>query len=778
MTRRNAITAVTGQIFEEGWTGKGKGRARPDRRVSVNMNRSRNMARAAQGHRAAFFKMVRGGGTKTAGQLADQFTYLFGRDEKCVEVHDSRGTYDGAKTMTPEQIEAAADRWASDWRGFTQAGHTTHMVMSFPHGSRVSHVSQIAREICDEMLGGRFDYMIAVHADRQHPHAHIVVNRRNAHGELFYLKRGTEFSYETFRQAMVDHARHYGIQLEATGRLQRGLATRGPTTGQWQQQKKVAEAKGDTFQAPPGRERIGADLDRALRRIDHYSHVYRGIAAAATRDNFHDLATACERAAELLQAGEAIPTEGDAYMHTEEDFDRKYTEMRDKMALVEARIAAAAPNERPGIEARRDAIYASISHMQPKGTRSAELNEPASDTGVYSAANRAAAVSQLNMAGRDKLDRALDGTGIDPVEVENRMRVGAQSLSTERDWIAADLRAVAEARGLDLRSEQDMNKALDTLDETYDRLAKDYGIDDAISRREAGDVEARLDAKVALEIAELRRQGYDRAAISERSHDIEDKARAEIEAADRNGMTDAEYRAAVRAEHKSVDPTMDQLSRRDETSEYNAANRQAREDTAALDEAIKARDATWEDALRDEADHRGQQAEAAFEREQGGQGRSPQTDDFSVWRDREAISDLSQHPILGGTSSGADLADRDRRADQAAEERRPAVTGTGMTDQARAELRAHAHPVGAEDERRLKEAVERNLSHDDLDKLRRGDARGLAGVGTREDQLEMARDYLRATKDASQSAVERVNEQLAAERAQTRRGHDQGVDHG
>lgn len=659
MTRRNAITAVTGQIFEEGWTGKG--RARPDRRVSVNMNRSRNMARAAQGHRAAFFKMVRGGGTKTAGQLADQFTYLFGRDEKCVEVHDSRGTYDGAKTMTPEQIEAAADRWASDWRGFTQAGHTTHMVMSFPHGSKVSHVSQIAREICDEMLGGRFDYMIAVHADRQHPHAHIVVNRRNAHGELFYLKRGTEFSYETFRQAMVDHARLYGIQLEATGRLQRGLATRGPTTGQWQQQKKVAEAKGDTFEAPPGRERIGADLDRALRRIDHYSQVYRGIAAAATRDNFHDLATACERAAELLQAGEAIPTEGDAYMHTEEDFDRKYTEMRDKMALVEARIAAAAPNERPGIEARRDAIYASISHMQPKGTRSAELNEPASDTGVYSAANRAATVSQLNMAGRDKLDRALDGTGIDPIEVENRMRVGAQSLSTERDWIAADLRAVAEARGLDLRSEQDMNKALDALDATYDRVAKDYGVDDAISRRQAAAAEG---------------------------------------------------------------PTLDQLSRRDETSEQQAATRATREDAASLDEAVKARDAAWNDA--------------------------------------DAVA----------------IADRDRRAEQAAEERRSAVTGTGMADQARAELRAHAHPVGAEDERRLKEAVERTLSHDDLGKLRRGDATGLAGVGTREDQLEMARDYLRATKDASQDAVDRVNQQLAAERAQVRRGHDQGVDHG
>ena len=719
MTRRNAITAVTGQIFEEGWTGKGKGRARPDRRVSVNMNRSRSMARAAQGHRAAFFKMVRGGGTKTAGQLADQFTYLFGYDEKrgekCVEVHDSRGTYDGAKIMTPEEIEAAADRWASDWRGFTQSGHTTHMVMSFPHGSRVSHASQIAREICDEMLGGRFDYMIAVHADQKHPHAHIVVNRRNAHGELFYLKRGTEFSYETFRQAMVDHARHYGIQLEATGRLQRGLATRGPTTGQWQEQKKVAEAKGDTFQAPPGRERIGADLDRALRRIDHYSHVYRGIAAAATRDNFHDLATACERAAELLQAGEAIPTEGDAYMHTEEDFDRKYTEMRDKMALVEARIAAAAPNERPGIEARRDAIYASISHMQPKGTRSAELNEPASDTGVYSAANRAATVSQLNMAGRDKLDRALDGTGIDPIEVENRMRVGAQSLSTERDWIAADLRAVAEARGLDLRSEQDMNKALDALDATYDRVAKDYGVDDAISRRQAAAAEG---------------------------------------------------------------PTLDQMSRRDESSEQEAAARARREDSASLDEAVKVRDAAWEDMLREEADQRGQQAETAFEREHSGEGRSTRIEDFEAWRDRTAISNLSEHPVFSGASPGADHAERDRRVEQAADELRPAVTGTGMADQARAELRAHAHPVGAEDERRLKEAVERNLSHDDLDKLRRGDARGLAGVGTREDQLEIARDYLRATKDASQDAVDRVNQQLAAERAQVRRGHDQGVDHG
>ncbi|MFD2817089.1 relaxase/mobilization nuclease domain-containing protein [Paracoccus aerius] len=173
--------------------------------------------------------MIRTGGCSSTGQLSAQFNYLF---SKSVDIHDSRGLLDGAKTLSPEQIEAAVSRWADHWKGQMNAARTSHLLMSFPRGTKPSHVSLIAGEICREKLGGRFDYMIAVHTDspNKNPHAHIIVNRRGEDGDYFILRRGTDYSYEAFKEAMVDHADRYGIRLEATSRLQRGISLIRPPT--------------------------------------------------------------------------------------------------------------------------------------------------------------------------------------------------------------------------------------------------------------------------------------------------------------------------------------------------------------------------------------------------------------------------------------------------------------------------------------------------------------------------------------------------------------------
>lgn len=94
-----------------------------------------------------------------------------------------------------------------------------------------------------------------------------------------------------------------------------------------------------------------------------------------------------------------------------------------------------------------------------------------------------------------------------------------------------------------------------------------------------------------------------------------------------------------------------------------------------------------------------------------------------------------------------------------------------------AELSRYARPVGAEDERRLREAIERTLTSDELDRLKRGDVEVLRGIGDRDDQLTMARDYLRMSNDlAARHGLERVSEQLSDERERQRqeRGHEGG----
>ena len=62
MSRSNAVTLVTGEIFREGWS-----------RIRASMQglgtRRAQMVRAAYGHRAAVFKPLRTGGAHTSDQL-------------------------------------------------------------------------------------------------------------------------------------------------------------------------------------------------------------------------------------------------------------------------------------------------------------------------------------------------------------------------------------------------------------------------------------------------------------------------------------------------------------------------------------------------------------------------------------------------------------------------------------------------------------------------------------------------------------------------------------
>ena len=69
MAKSNAVAAVTGELFQEGWS-----------KVRGSMQglgqKRQQMARAGAGHRAAVFKAIRSGGTHTRGQLVNQLEYL------------------------------------------------------------------------------------------------------------------------------------------------------------------------------------------------------------------------------------------------------------------------------------------------------------------------------------------------------------------------------------------------------------------------------------------------------------------------------------------------------------------------------------------------------------------------------------------------------------------------------------------------------------------------------------------------------------------------------
>ncbi|MDJ0825838.1 MAG: relaxase/mobilization nuclease domain-containing protein [Rhodobacter sp.] len=423
--------------------------------------------RAAAGHRAVVFKAIRGGGTHTKSQLANQLDYL---TTKSTHIVDSSGFLDGKARLEAKEVKDLTERFAKRWSaGFKpKLGQTTHMLMSFPIGTRGEDVRDISSTVAERFFQtdeGHFDYIIAVHEDRDHPHAHIVLNRRSQEGEFFFLGRDHRFNYDDFRLAMVEEAEKFGVRLEATRRLDRGVVHYPPRT------REIYAAKEEGRVAEP-RPRVGADLDRALDEIANTRMAYHSLAAEASSDNREDIADALFRAGELLAKGGKLMTEGGVYMAEEQSFEDLRSRYAEQVERIQGMIAEKPEAERPRLERSLNEIQSRLAHMQPLGIRSVTLTEKPSDGGVYSESNiDRDQLERLRAPDiRAQVDTALRGTGISSSVVVARMETGAQNAALERQWIADDLARVAEKDGLNLERRADMEAARETLNRAHVQL--------------------------------------------------------------------------------------------------------------------------------------------------------------------------------------------------------------------------------------------------------------------------------------------------------------------
>ena len=461
MRLNDAVGAVTGEVFRNGWS-----RIRGSMQ-GLQASRQKQLVRAAAGHRAAVFKAIRGGGTHTKSQLANQLDYL---TTKSTHIVDSSGFLDGQSKLEAREVKDLTERFAKRWdSGFKpKLGQTTHMLMSFPIGTRGEDVRDITSDVADRFFQTEerhFDYIIAVHEDRYHPHAHIVLNRRSQEGEFFFLGRNHRFNYDDFRLAMVEAAEKYGVRLEATRRLDRGLVHYPARTGE------VYAAK-DEQRLPEPRPRVGADLERALAEIANTRIVYHSLAAEASFENREDIADALFRAGELLAKGGKLNLTGGVYMAEDHAFDDLKTRYADQVERVQNLIAEKPEAERPRFEKSLNEIQSRLAHMQPLGLRSATLTERPSDGGVYSEANidREQLDRLRGPEVRAQVDTALRGTGISSSVVIARMEAGAQNSALERQWIADDLARVASNDGLNLERRADLETAREVLNRAHVQL--------------------------------------------------------------------------------------------------------------------------------------------------------------------------------------------------------------------------------------------------------------------------------------------------------------------
>ena len=540
MARNSAVEAVTGEIFREGWD-----RIRGSMQ-GLNSKKHGQLYRAARGHRAAVFKAIKNGGTHTKGQLSNQLSYIT-RDHKLAHFVDSRGTFDGKTKFEDKDIKKITDRFAERWdSGFRpKMGNTTHMLMSFPKGTKSEDVRDIASDVCERFFEtdeGHFDYVIAVHKDRDHPHAHIVLNRRSQEGEFFYLGRDHRFNYDDFRLAMVEEAEKYGVKLEATRRVDRGVVHYPPRMREIYVVKQDAE--NGVMREPEQRERVGRDLARTLAEIANTRLVYHSLAAEASADSREEISEALLKAAELLGKGTTIQQDGDIYMGAAEDFDDLKGQYAETVEEVQARIARLPEGERAANERRLNNIQVGLRRMQPRGLRSVTLEQKPSEGGIYSETNiNSELVGRLQDGStRAQIDNALRGTGISSDTVVNRIETGAPNAALERQWVADDLAKVAEAQGLNLERNDDLEVSRERLNQVHVELGtaleraevlRDDGvIEEAREIRFHFDQE-RLDDTTRAVRQELRGQGVNEAQLEARAVEIESRAFDRVEAEQR-----------------------------------------------------------------------------------------------------------------------------------------------------------------------------------------------------------------------------------------------------
>ncbi len=755
MRLNDAVHAVTGEVFRDGWS-----RVRGSMQ-GLHVAKQTQLVRAAAGHRPAVFKAIRGGGTHTKSQLANQLDYL---TTKSTHIVDSSGFLDGKAKLEAGDIKDLTERFAKRWdAGFKpKLGQTTHMLMSFPVGTRGEDVRDIATDVAERFFQtdeGHFDYIIAVHEDRDHPHAHLVLNRRSQEGEFFFLGRNHRFNYDDFRLAMVEEAEKYGVRLEATRRVDRGVVHYPARTSE------VYAAK-EEGRAPRERERVGQDLTRTLAEIANTRTVYHSLAAEASREAREDIAAALFRAGEVLAHGGQVDRTGDVYMAEDQSFEDLRSLYAEKLARVQGMIAEKSDAERPVLEKRLIEIQTQVQHMQPLGLRSSTLSETPSEGGIYSEANidtnQRERLAEPDL--RSRIDAALHGTGISTSEVVARIETGASSAALEHQWIADDLSKVAEARDLNLERRADLEQARDILNDVHVELGTLLERENVLRRDGVMEAEPVSEQFHYHEGAvremegtirqEMRADGLTAQQIEDRDWEVVSRAERRIE---------TEQRVYLEAHPELLARPGDVIDRSEPYRETITDAARASEITREVDQIIAGRDLRTPvaDAVTDDLRARYPDMPSHLARGLGATYAA-----VVEIRDTEAINQVRRETEmrdgLGVGTRDDILATRDETASQSGRADRLADEIARVLDHERAgELSA---PFETEAERdAFRDEIARVLDVRQLDRLTSGDADALDKVlEDRLDRLYVAKVYLQSdAATANTEALRQVVDDLA-----------------
>ncbi|WP_232280465.1 relaxase/mobilization nuclease domain-containing protein [Sphingomonas sp. PAMC 26605] len=115
---------------------------------------------------------------------------------------------------------------AKEWHGWEMDGDARRkgatsisMILSMPTGTDPDRLKDAALDFAKEEFANR-SWVASLHVDREHPHVHLTIARRDHDGRRFHPNRDDLFRY---RQRFAEKLRDRGIEANATPARARGI---------------------------------------------------------------------------------------------------------------------------------------------------------------------------------------------------------------------------------------------------------------------------------------------------------------------------------------------------------------------------------------------------------------------------------------------------------------------------------------------------------------------------------------------------------------------------
>ena len=491
----------------------------------------------------AVVKMVRGGGASDMRGLKAQMDYL-SRDGEQPLVRSER--YMGVEIDEAERA-AIESGWEMPPEGSKLADRTSHFIVSFPAQSDHDAAERAGRAWAEEMFGSgdyggdSYDYYTAFHTDRDHPHMHVVVNRRGMDdGNWLKVSQRSDLNYDAMRETLVRVAAREAIELEATSRYERAIHDRPVPDAEYRQARK----EGREASAPEHTEQSAILAAAAL---IHHARRFASDARMIEREAPKQAAM-LRRAAENIAQGKALTEQSYEHSNGQEvrDMSERVEEVRGEVRQNFERLDAKANQMEAGadrvrVERQVASLKAEAVSMMGPEERQMRYYQQRDTSGRYD-----------GMAGAE--------TGPQGQEAQQRAEAQLRQVA-ERYGVNADAAVERYSGGtpsVGLASEYSAGEAREREQSRADRGARE----EAPARRDAELT------KMHKEIGAIYREAREQAASRDR-----DDARG----LERSPAVDRETRETTRDEGRSIGPSSDAEVRNQAERDRAADQRDAAE---------------------------------------------------------------------------------------------------------------------------------------------------------------------------------------------------------